>query len=78
MTTIKVTFPQDKPVLLFFYDYLHLRTLLGQLVELHNNLQVLDGIDMEMYVISKDRPEEQKLLYDELEKNLPEKPSIYF
>jgi alkyl hydroperoxide reductase subunit AhpC len=35
---------------------------------LHKNLQVLDGMDMGMYVISKDKPEEQKLLHDELEK----------
>jgi alkyl hydroperoxide reductase subunit AhpC len=35
---------------------------------LHNNLEVLDGLNMEMYVISKDQPEEQKLLHDELEK----------
>jgi alkyl hydroperoxide reductase subunit AhpC len=36
---------------------------------LHNNLEVLDGMDMEVYVISKDQPEEQKLLYDQLEKD---------
>ena len=35
---------------------------------MHQNLEVLDGLDMEMYVVSKDKPEEQKLLPDELEK----------
>lgn len=28
---------------------------------------MLDGMDMEMYVISGDKPEEQKLLHDDLE-----------
>ena len=63
-----VTFPQEKPVLFFFITTYTWGICQQQLVELHNNLQVLDGMDMEMYVISKDQPEEQKLLHDELEK----------
>ncbi|QED49356.1 redoxin domain-containing protein [Cytobacillus dafuensis] len=42
---------------------------------MHSKLQKLDGLDMEMYVISGDQPEEQKQLYKELEdffgKSLP-------
>jgi alkyl hydroperoxide reductase subunit AhpC len=37
---------------------------------LHNNLQVLDEMDMETYIISKDQPDEQKQLYDALEKDI--------
>jgi alkyl hydroperoxide reductase subunit AhpC len=36
---------------------------------LHENLDKLNGIDAEMYVISKDLPEEQLQLYNELESN---------
>ena len=64
----EVAFPQEKPVLLFFITTYNWGVCQQQLVELHNNLEVLDGLDMEMYVISKDQPEEQKLLHDELEK----------
>jgi alkyl hydroperoxide reductase subunit AhpC len=64
----EVNFPQEKPVLFFFMTTYTWGICQQQLVELHNNLEVLDGVDMEMYVISKDQPEEQKLLHDELEK----------
>ena len=64
----EVNFPQEKPVLFFFMTTYTWGICQQQLVELHNNLQVLDGMDIEMYVISKDQPEEQKLLHDELEK----------
>jgi alkyl hydroperoxide reductase subunit AhpC len=36
---------------------------------LHENIDKLEGMDVEMYVISKDLPEEQLQLYKELEKN---------
>jgi alkyl hydroperoxide reductase subunit AhpC len=36
---------------------------------LHENLDKLEGMDVETYVISKDLPEEQQLLYKELENN---------
>ena len=64
----EVNFPQEKPVLFFFMTTYTWGICQQQLVELHNNLEVLDGLDMEMYVISKDQPEEHKLLHDELEK----------
>jgi alkyl hydroperoxide reductase subunit AhpC len=35
---------------------------------LHENLGRFEGIDAEMYVISKDLPEEQLQLYEELER----------
>jgi alkyl hydroperoxide reductase subunit AhpC len=35
---------------------------------LHADLQKLDGMDLDMYIISKDLPEEQSLLHGDLEK----------
>ncbi|MFE8699919.1 peroxiredoxin family protein [Cytobacillus sp. FJAT-54145] len=37
-----------------------------QLVQLHENLDKLEGIDANMYVISKDTPEQQLELYNAL------------
>lgn len=36
---------------------------------MHENLDKFEGMDVQMYVISKDLPEEQLQLYKEIEKN---------
>ncbi|WP_349775473.1 redoxin domain-containing protein [Mesobacillus maritimus] len=43
-----------------------------QLVELHENFSRLDEIDADVYIISKDTPEQQLKLYTQLEKHYGE------
>nr|WP_281352334.1 redoxin domain-containing protein [Cytobacillus depressus] len=38
------------------------------MVQLHENMNKLDGMDIEMFVISKDSPEELRTLQNKLEK----------
>ncbi|MEH7121854.1 redoxin domain-containing protein [Bacillus sp. JJ1773] len=38
------------------------------MVQLHNNMNKLDGMDIEMFVISKDSPEDLRTLQNKLEK----------
>ncbi|MCQ6276584.1 redoxin domain-containing protein [Bacillus sp. V3B] len=37
------------------------------MVELHNNLEKLEGIDIPMYIVSKDTPDQQFELYHAIE-----------
>jgi peroxiredoxin len=64
----EVTIPQDKPVLLFFITTYSWSLCQQQLVELYGKFEELENLDMEIYVVSKDQPEQQKVLHDDLEK----------
>ena len=63
----EVTFPLEKPTVFFFITSYTWGLCHQQLVQLHENIDKLKGMDVEMYVISKDTPEEQLQLYKELE-----------
>lgn len=64
----EVIIPQDKPVLLFFITAYNWSLCQQQLVELYGKYKELEDLDIEIYVVSKDQPEQQKELHDQLEK----------
>ena len=63
----EITFPLEKPTVFFFITSYTWGLCHQQLVQLHENIDKLAGMDVEMYVLSKDLPEEQLQLYKELE-----------
>lgn len=68
----EVTFPQENPTLFFFittYTWSHCQQ---QLVQLHENLDVLEGLEVNAYIISGDTPEQQVQLYDALKEEYGE------
>jgi peroxiredoxin len=66
----EVTFPQEKPALFFFLTTYTWGICQQQLVELHKNLNELEELDIPMYIVSKDTPEELALLHDALVEDL--------
>lgn len=62
----EVSFPQDKPTLFFFITTYTWSLCQQQLVELHDQLDSLKDIDANLYIISKDTPEQSKELYQAL------------
>lgn len=66
----EVTFPQEKPTLFFFLTTYTWGICQQQLVELHKNIDELKKLDIPIYVISKDKPDEQKELYNALVKEI--------
>lgn len=63
----EVTFPLEKPTVFFFITTYTWRLCQKQLVQLHKNINKFDGMDIEMFVISSDSPEELLSLHNKLE-----------
>lgn len=63
----EVTFPTGEPVVFFFMTSYTWGICQQQLVQLHENLDKLEGIDVQKFIISKDKPENQLELYTQIE-----------
>lgn len=64
----EVTLPQEKPVVFFFITNYTWGICQQQLVQLHKNINKLDDLDVNVYIVSADTPEEQLVLHDALKK----------
>lgn len=64
----EVSFPSTKPSLFFYITTYTWGLCQKQLVELHKNLDQLNDLDVETYIVSIDSPEDQLQLYNAIEK----------